>query len=68
MDKMEALGWRDYFDGKPITAFPDRSARDKMSVIAGRFADRARAAYEYGWRAAKDESKTPRSDFTLRMH
>ena len=56
MLKMRELGMADCIAGKPITAFPDWDNRPGIMKL---FADRARAAYEMGWRYAKDEGLTP---------
>lgn len=52
MDSMKALGAADYAEGKPIDAFPGRAAKNKTAAM---FPDRARAAYEQGWRGGRDE-------------
>lgn len=49
MKRMQQLGEQDFKSGKPITAFPTRENRGR---IAAMFSDRARAAYEMGWRNA----------------
>jgi hypothetical protein len=51
MQAMKELGRADYLAGKPITAFPGRDAKNKTAAM---FPDRARAAYEIGWRDAKE--------------
>lgn len=53
MEKMKLLGAVDFIAGKPITAFPGRNAKG----IAAKFPDRSRAAYEMGWRGAKNDSE-----------
>jgi len=50
MLQMIKLGEADFLAGKPITAFPGRQAKNKL---AASLPDRARAAYEMGWRNAK---------------
>jgi hypothetical protein len=55
MAKLQSVGRSDFLAGKPITAYPSSEQRE---AIIGRFAfaaDRGRAAYEMGWRGAKDE-------------
>lgn len=52
MEKMRQQGEVDFLQGFPITSFPDR---DHRSGPAAMFGDRARAAYECGWRAAKED-------------
>jgi hypothetical protein len=53
MAAMTALGRADFLAGKPITAFPGRQAKNKTAAM---FPDRARAAYEIGWRNAKESA------------
>ena len=52
MDAMNKQGREDFLAGLPITAFPGRMAKNKTAAM---LPDRARAAYEMGWRSAKDE-------------
>ena len=53
---IQELGASDFVSGKPITAFPDRN---NLPGIMKLLTDRARAAYEIGWRSAKEARLNP---------